>query len=271
MKNVCLIILSLLIVNGLFAQTKKTKSSISITHEEKRFSLDAHFSETIDDETKLAIVEEVSSVLKLEPEVRSNNAYVWEDNNVEHPSYIFRLNEKRCKIKIIKKGLSHSRYDRLCELGVEVGELLSERSKKVNERGEQATRITKSKTKSHTNAEAKSESDGFLNLAIASSDRGESTSVSISENKKSLKLSSTFSEGMKDVIVKKIKLALNDTSTDDFEKQIWKDTKADGYRIELKNKSCKIKLNKKTLSASEFENLEQLCVDIANIVSNGKH
>ncbi len=271
MKNLCLIILSLLFVNTTFAQTKKTKSSISITNEEKKFSLDALFSMAIDDETTEAIIEEVSRVLEVEPKVTSKNAYVWEDASTTDPSYIFRLNKKRCNIKINKKGLNRNRYNQLCDLGEEVAALLGEQSKVSSEVDHKPTRTT-SKTETRTTISTKSKSNGFLNLAIAGSDKGEATAVSINENDNSLNLAATFSEGMQEVIVEKIRAALEDTSTASYEKQVWKDNKEDGgYRIEIEANSCKIKLNKKTLSASAFEKLEKLCLDIINLVSNGDY
>ena len=271
MKNLCLIILSLFLVNTLFAQTKKTKSSISISHEEKSFSLDARFSSSINGEIKDAIIEEVSRVLGEDPEVNSKDAYVWEEATIDDPNYVFRLSKKRCKIKIKKKGLNRNQFDRLCELGEEVGALLGEQSNSNAEIHHKPS-CTKSKTETRTRTSSKSKSNGFLNLAIAGSDNGESTSVAISENKNTLDLSATFSAAMQEAIVEKIKTALGDDSTGDFAKQIWKDSKADGgYRIEIEDQSCQINLNKKTLSASNFEKLEKLCLDLANLISNGEN
>jgi len=271
MKNVCLIVLSLIFASTSFAQTKKTNSSISVSHEEKRFSLNAHFSVAIDGDIRAAIIEEISKVLELEPEVRSNNAYVWEDKSVGTLKYSFRLNNKRCKIKIEKKVLSRERYEELCELGEEVGELLSERNNNQKERSTSNSCTTKTETKTRSKSNTKSSDNGFMNFSLASSDRGRTVvSVAISENDSSLDLAATFSKAMSEAIVTKIKVAVDDRSTDAYKKQLWKDNKSDGgYLIEMEGTQCNISLNKKNLSATTFEKLEKLCLDIANMISNG--
>ncbi len=241
MKKFNLILCSFLFASLLFGQSKSksTKSSISVSHHENSYTLEASFSEGLKEEVSDAIID----FLGKENGEALRNGWQWEKYVGDDLAYRFRIGKRHCEVLLKERFLEEVEYQDLIDFCSELKELMN---------GEKhSSSCSKGKEEGEGN---KISINGNLDLNLS----GKPVKMTVDDDL--FNLNAAYKIGRRSAIASKIKSVLGEPNQENNNQTEWS-KKSNGvllYQFTIKNKQCEIFIDKIKMEEEEWAPLQNL-------------